>query len=1037
MTEPKITERALPKFSIGRPVTVTMILLAVLVVGLISYKRVKMDLLPAGVSFPFMAVWVPYSDSNPKELEEQIVRPMEGELKTVKNLKRLYSSSSTQGSWFWMEFNQGTNMDLAYSQTADRVERVRPLLPSDQDYIYIRRFGENQEPVLVMGISYDETVEDPYYASDKFLRQAMEGIKGVANVELFGIREKNIQIIVDTDKVRTYRVNLPVLMAALMRDNFAMSNGYVYMGKKKYLLRTKSRFYSLDDIRKIEIGGGVRLENIAEVVYDFDEELLNIMRVDGKLAAGIALFKESEANTVDVCRRIEEKLEEQFKTRPELKGVDYFVFWDQGTMITESIENVQTTMMWGGFFAFFVLLFFLRKIRITLMLTLAIPLSLLISVLLIYALGWTLNAFTMMGLMISIGLVVDNSIVITENIYRFNGLGYDKTRSAILGASEVGLAIILATLTTIVVFLPLMIMSGDSILSFYLTRIGVPVIFAILGSLFIALILIPLASIKSLPPKAKIIQPTHNVVTQWYQDLLVKILKHRLDAFIVILLIIISTAWPLNHMKRSDVAHGGPTDARVLCWFPPEYNAEKVDKALSYITRKIMEKKDVYHIDHTFSRAFDHFGRIEIYLEPDRDTQWYQAIYRKAVNGLGLSDYRRLSRDELTEDIKENLPVIPGVRLRTTWREEEGTETSLTFLLRGYDIGVLEDLATELEKQLKLEEGVLSVETDSETGNDEIHVAANREKAFNIGTNPNYIGQLVRFTLGRRRISNYQTPEREIGIFVKSRADQRQSVAQLKNTFIKTDSGAETTLSAISDLTYHRSVGRIRRENGKSSLEMKVYFGDRDIKEMTARLEKVFKNFKLPTGYSYEQGGRIRRFQEQDSDMILSLVFAFVLVFLIMGVLFESFSLPLSVLIAIPAAFVGSYWLLYITGTTFEIMAGIGLVVLIGVVVNNAIVLIDLINQYRNSGMNREQAILVAGMHRFRPILMTALTTIFGLLPMAVGSTGLVGIPYAPMGITLIGGLISSTFLTLFAVPVFYTYIDDLRGFFTKMMKRF
>jgi len=582
-------------------------------------------------------------------------------------------------------------------------------------------------------------------------------------------------------------------------------------------------------------------------------------------------------------------------------------------------------------------------------------------------------------------------------------------------------------------------MTGNSIMSFYLTRIGVPVIFAIAGSLLIALILIPLASTKTIPAKVEIIQATHSPATQWYQTALVKILKHRLDALIAILLLFVLTAaLPMQFMKRSDAGEGGPTDARVICNFPPNYNLEKSDKTLNYIAGKIMEKKDLYQIDHISSRARKLWGEVEIYLIPPKDNQWYQSIYYKIASFLGLSDYRRLSREELTKDIKENLPEIPDVRIRTTWRQEnEGQESSLTYLLRGYDIGVLDELARELEKQISLVDGVLSVETDTETGHDEIHIRANREKAFQIGTNPNYLGQLIRFTLGRRKISNYQTPEREIEIHVKSREDQRQSVAQLKNTFIKTDSGAETNLAAISDLTFHKSMGRIRRENSKSSMEMKVYIGNEDMKKMTQRLEKIFKNFKLPTGYSYETGGRIRRFAEQDEDLAYALLFSIILVVLIMGVLFESIVLPFSVVVAIPAAFVGSFWLLYITGTTFELMAGIGLVVLVGVVVNNAIVLIDLINQYRNSGMQREQAILVAAMYRFRPILMTALTTIFGLLPMALGNTGLIGIPYAPMGVTLIGGLISSTFLTLFAVPVFYTYFDDLRKFFPKMLKRF
>jgi HAE1 family hydrophobic/amphiphilic exporter-1 len=1036
--EYKINERLLPKFSINRPVTVTMILLAVLVVGFISYYRIKMDLFPSGLSFPFMAVWVPYRDANPKEVEEQIVKPMEGELKTVKNLRRLFSNSSTQGSWFWLEFSQGTNMDLAYSQVADRIERARPLLPEDQERIFIRRFRQDDEPIVYLGISYDETVEDPYYAADKFIKQAVEGVKGIANVELFGLREKYIQIIVDTDKIKTYRVNLPQLMMALMRENFAMSNGYVYVGEKKYLLRSKSRFTTLEDIKKIEIGNGVKLENIAEVVYDFDEEQRNIMRVDGKIAAGLVAYKESEANTIEVCQLIAEKLKDQFTTRSELKGVDYFVFWDQGKVINESIDNVKTTMMWGGLFAFFVLFFFLRKVRITLMLALTIPLSLLISVLLIYALGWSLNSLTMMGLMISIGLVVDNSIVITENIYRFNGLGYSSKKAAILGASEVALAIVLATLTTIVVFVPLMIMGGNSIMSFYLTRIGMPVIFAIFGSLFIALLLTPLGSTKAIHKKTKVIHFTHSRTSQWYQNALVKILTHRFDALIIIVLLILSLIIPAKGVKQSDFAEGGPRDARVLCDFPSNYNVEKVDKVMNHIAKKIMEKTDTYHIDHISSRANKFFGRLEVYLKPNKDVQWYEVIYRSIANLFGFSKYDRMSREELTKDIEANLPTIPGVKMRTTWRQEGGgTDSTLTFVLSGYDIEVLGILASELEKQIRLVEGVLTVETDVETGNEEIHVAADREKAFRLGTNPNYIGQLVRFTLGKRKISNYQTPEKEIEVFVKSRPEQRESVAQLKNTFIQTDSGVETTLASITNLTYHKSVGNIRRENGKSSLELKIYYGDEDKDEISRRIENIFKKFKYPTGYSYQKGESQRQFGEQLADFQTAIIFSLILVFLIMGILFESFALPLSVLVAIPAAFVGSYWFLYLTGTTFELMAMIGMVVLIGVVVNNAIVLIDLINQYRKSGMQREQAILVAGMHRIRPILMTALTTIFGLMPMAVGNTGLVGIPYAPMGITLIGGLASSTFLTLFAVPLFYTYFDDLREFFPKLLRKF
>jgi len=292
-----IKEAILPKFSLNRPVTVIMILIAILVIGLMAYFRIPTDLLPSGFSPPYLSVYVPYIDANPKEIEDQIVKPMEGELKTVKNLKRIFSNSSSRGVFFWMEFSQGTNMDLAYSQVSDRIERSRANIPDEIENIYIRRRRDNAEPIIYMGISYDKTVEDPYYVTDKFVKQAIEGIKGVANVELFGIKEKYIQIIIDPDRVKTYNVNLNTLMARLMQDNFSLSSGYVYVGKKKYLLRTKAKFKTLEDIQNIEIRKGIKLSNIANVTYDFDEEQRSLMRIDGKVAAGILAYKESSANT--------------------------------------------------------------------------------------------------------------------------------------------------------------------------------------------------------------------------------------------------------------------------------------------------------------------------------------------------------------------------------------------------------------------------------------------------------------------------------------------------------------------------------------------------------------------------------------------------------------------------------------------------------------------------------------------------------------------------------------------------------------------
>ncbi len=1039
MDEHKLPERLIPKFSVRRPVTVIMILLAILVIGAIAYSRISLDLMPEGMNNPMLMVSVPYRNASPKEVEEQIAKNMEDELKTVKSLKRLYSRSSSNSCFFFMEFAQDTNMDLAYSQVADRIERARVLLPSDVEQIYIRRRRENDIPILYLAVSYPESLDDPYFLIDRYVKRALEGEVGVATVELEGLREKNIQIIVDSDKIRAYKVNLSRVIQELMQENFAISSGYALMAQRKFMLRVSNRFRTLEDVRNVEIRDGLKVSDVAEVVFDFDEEVQTISRFDGKLAATLVIYKESTANTVDVALNVNKKLKEQFTGEPILKNLDYYVFFDQGKLIMESIDNVKETAMWGGLFAFLVLFLFLRRLRVTLMITLAIPLCMLITVLVLYFMGWTLNTITMMGLMLSIGLVVDNAIVISENIYRHRLGGLDSRQAAIGGASEVGLAITMSTLTTIVVFLPLMIMGGDSNMSFIMFRLGAPVIFALVASLLIALMFIPLSSVKLMDKKEKenLRYATHNPLVQFYQTALVKVFKHRTNSLIVIALLIFSMFIALGMMKTSDSAEGGFQDASLHIRFPSTMSVQKRDEVLTTLSESIWKQADRYELEHIYAAMRRFGGNIELYLKPIRDKLWYQVLWRKIANGIGLSDYHRMTRQELTDDLKKILPQVPGVEVRTSWQDSEGqNDMSLSYTLRGYDTDVLTGFAEELEKQFQLLPDVLSVEDATETGNDEIHVVIDRERAFNIGVDAAYISRYLAYSLRPRKVSTYQTEEKEIPVYVKFRADQRKQVAQLRNTFFQAENGNETTLDALASLSFHKSLGSIGRENGKSYYEITVYVSGAKMRQVEGEIEKILKNFSFPTGYSYEKGARFRRFREQNQDLSSGLIFSVIFILLIMGVLFESFVLPLSILVAIPAAFVGAFWLMVITGTTFEVMAGIGLVVLIGVVVNNGIVLIDLINQYRQQGIDREHAIITAGVNRFRPILMTAMTTICGLIPMAIGNTSLMGMPYSPLGVTMIGGLISSTFLTLFAVPVFYTYFDDMRNFFPKLMSR-
>ncbi len=412
-------------------------------------------------------------------------------------------------------------------------------------------------------------------------------------------------------------------------------------------------------------------------------------------------------------------------------------------------------------------------------------------------------------------------------------------------------------------------------------------------------------------------------------------------------------------------------------------------------------------------------------------------MYRSVGKWLGFYREKTLPRDKVLADLKQRLPEKPGVRFRTSWRSaaEGGDEGTVSVLLYGDDTGKLAELAEEVERRLRLLPGVLSVETDREAGGDEIAVHIDREVVQRNGINPREVAFTIMYALRGITLPRFQEKNKEIQMRIQLKEEDRQNLEQLKNlTFVNRD-GKPVPLSAIARFSFSKGFGQIPRENGKTFLSVKATTQMEDLPRISRMIDAVMKDFDMPYGYSWQKGQRFRRFMQQNTSFLQSMQIAVVFVFILMGILFESFVLPLSVMIAIPLSLFGAYLLLYLTGTPQDIMAGIGMIVLVGVVVNNAIVLIDMINRRRQEGLSRTEAILDAGTHRLRPILMTSFTTIAGLLPMALGSATLWGFPYAPMGRAIIGGMFSSTFLTLLAVPVLYTLLDDFGAFVQRLFQ--
>ncbi len=1026
---------SLPELALKRPVTVLMTFLAMLVVGFIAYNQISVELMPAGFTPPFLGVWAPYPNANPEEVEQYIARPIEEVVRTIKGVQTVNTNSGANGCFTFINFEQGTDMDLAYSQLRDRMERVKPDLPDDVERLYIRKWNNDDQPIMWVALIPEHELEDPYYFTEQLIKKPLEQIDGVANVEIYGADEKSIQIYVNQDAVRSYKINLYNIIEDLRRDNFALSSGFIESGGQKIFVRSMGKFRSLDDVRNIPVKGtNLLLKDIAKVQYAVPKRTW-VQRINGKKAIQIGVYKESLANTVDICNRIDAKLQEEFRTDPRLKSIKTEILFNQGQFIQDSVDNLKKAGMWGGFFALLVLYFFLRRVRMTLILNVAIPLSILVSLTILYFMGWSLNLITMMGLMISIGMVVDNSIVVLENIYHKRSQGFNDRDAAALGGKEVSLAVTMATFTTIVVFLPLILMNDQVGFKFYMMRIGLPVIFSLLASLVVALVFIPLTASKVVS-RRKVSEPQAIIRSNTaYQNALRWVLTHRMETFVILLLTLFSSQYAMNHIAHTDNMEGNINDFNLRLEMPDNYSLKDAARLVDRVEDSVRVKADVYNVRTIDVRYRNNQARIHVFLQPEASEAWYEVIFNSILSLFGVENKKYMDRDKVVEDIKKRLPVFPGVKLRTSWqRQSGGDDASISLSLYGDDTQRLAELSKEVERRLRKIKEIISVETDRETGMDEIRLVLKREQVQKYGISPRVISGTVMYALRGILLPRYQTEDKEVNILLQLREEDRKNLGQLKNITFFTPTGKEIPLGALASFEIKKGFGEIHRENGKTFLSIKANTTAEDIGKVYGKVDKVMEGLQLPYGYSWSKGKRFNRIMQSGESMTFAVVLSITFVFLLMGILFESFVLPLSVIMSIPFSFVGAYWILFVTGTPQDMMSQIGFIILIGIVVNNAIVLVDLVNRMRMEGFSRIDALIQAGKNRYRPILMTAFTTIGGLIPMAVGNAKMIGIPYAPMGRTIIGGLIFSTLVSLIAVPWAYTLFDDMRLYFRKLV---
>jgi HAE1 family hydrophobic/amphiphilic exporter-1 len=1000
--------RWLAKLSVGRPVTVVSGFVALLVLGILAWDRVPLEMMPGRFTLNKMWVWMPYKDSTPQENLRQLVRPVEDHLATTPGIKRLKTRSGGNYARAELEFHRSISMDAAYNAVVDRMDRAMADMPDDLDRYYVYRWNPSDDAIYWGGISTPDSIDDPHHVISEVVVKHMERVPGVGKVETWGIHPRRVFIDFNLDLLFTHRMGLMEVVGVLGSDNFQLASGRLVDDGRVRYVRSLARYQSLDDLKQTPIRNGLTLSDIADVQYRPDPSAF-IGSLQGKEGAGIAIYKESEANTVEVARAIEAAFDE-LRVDTRVEGMEFVSFFSQGQVIQGSLDNLKSTALWGGLFAIIVLFSFLRKWRMTLLIAACIPFTLLITVTVTYFAGRSLN---LLSLMLAVGMVVDNSIVVTEAIQARRERGAEPKDAAVKGANDVGLAIVLSTMTTMVVFLPIILMSDDANFSFFMSELGMPVVWALAASLVVALVFTPLTT-TLLKPGSTIGSPAWVVWTeQRYQRALGWVLSHRTDALVGLLgLTVLTAVLPFKAVGCSDDSDGNMGEFIIRYQIPSSYSYSDRKKLVETVDAYVQANVEAWGV-RTFSsrmRGSSSRGRTYVYLSQDRADD-------------------APSREEVIEMARDTLPELPGVRMGIGWGGGNGPPTNtISLLLEGDDTRVLEELGNEVERVVEGVPGVLGAQSEmEEEGGREVRLAINRQASARYNIRPAQVGQQVSLALRGNQLPDFIDGDKEVDVFARFRLEDRKDLDRLLDwPMWSQEAGTVVPLRTLTDSSFSQGLGTIHRDNRVTSYPIQIDLKEGVDKDQTyAQISAALANLSMPRGYSWSRNKQGQA--ENNEARIMALLLSITFVFLLMGVLFESFLLPLSIITTIPMAFLGVYWTLWLTGTPLDAMGAVGMVVLVGVVVNNGIVYIDLVTRLRRDGISRTQALIEAGGRRLRPILMTALTTIFGVLPMAMGDSNFVGMPYSPLGRVVAGGLAAGTLLTLFLLPFLYSVLDDAR----------
>ncbi|MEL7648269.1 MAG: efflux RND transporter permease subunit [Sedimentibacter sp.] len=1012
----------LARFSVKKPVTITMMILIVIVLGAISLSKLSIDLLP-NIELPIAVVQTTYSGAGPEEIENLITIPMEQAVGTIENIDTITSRSNDGSSLLIMQFDFGTDMDNATLQMREKIDLIKGYLPSGASTPIVMKIDLDSMPIVQLAVSSKGSLQTTQKLAEDIIQPRLERIEGTASADVYGGLEREVQIALKEEMTKGFNLSLGYISGIIQSENLNLSGGTVMKGNNELSVRTVGEFNSVEEIRNLNIplpaGGTVRLSDIADVNL-VNKDQSTITKLNGTDVVQISVMKQSDGNTVKVAGDVSKEIEKIKKEYPDLNIETVF---NQADYINRSINNLKNTAVIGAVLAVVILLIFLRSFKTTLVIGLSIPISIITTFVLLYFAGITLNMMTIGGLALGIGMLVDNSIVVLENIYRHRSQGMDRITASVEGTNEVSMAVMASTLTTVAVFIPIVFTGGLAATIF--KDFALTIVMALMSSLLIALTLVPmmsskLVSVRNLESEEEQ-EKKHGLLVTMYKRVLSWSLRHRISTVAIAFGIFAASIAMVAAVGAEFFPATDEGQLSISITLPDGSDVTDVEQVLDEVNGLI---KDIPEVDKVFTSA------------GSSGTMSFSTNSNRGSIMVMLSDLKERDRSvkEVSDDIRTLVKDVPGAEISVTETSTMSMSMSggaISISIKGDDLDTLKQIGNDFKEIIQKVEGTREVESSYEEGIPQIQVVADRGVASLYGLTTAQIGSQVSGTLAGSTVTKFKVDGNELDVVLKGDSTYGQSMSLLNTLPITTGKGGSVPLSEVAEIKVARGPVSIARENQTRILTVSGDVAGRDVQSVSNDITKALEGYEMPNGYTYSFGGETEQIQETFADLFMVMIVAVVLVYMIIAAQFESLIQPLSIMFSVPLALSGGFIGLFITGLPLNVIGLIGMIILVGIVVNNAIVLIDYVNNRRRKGESRTEAIMKAGPIRIRPIMMTALTTILGLVPMSLGMGEGAELTQS-MGVVVIGGLALSTVLTLVLVPVMYTIFDDITQFFKR-----